>query len=231
MLKISEHKFILVQILKDIYSDKEIAPLMGFKGGTACYLFYKLPRFSVDLDFTLLDKDEKDLVFSRIKNILIKYGDLKEARIKRNTLFYLLSYGDESTNIKIEISRRDFPDHYEVLNYLGISMLVMAKADIMAHKLVALLDRSSMANRDLFDLWFIFNNRWKINQELVELRTGEKLGDYLKKCEEKVKNINNIYILQGLGEVLNAKQKHWVKENLKNELLFLLRNFRESSTA
>jgi predicted nucleotidyltransferase component of viral defense system len=230
MLKISEHKFILVQILKDIYSDKKIAPLMGFKGGTACYLFYKLPRFSVDLDFNLLDKDEKDLVFSRIKNIMIKYGDLKEARMKRNTLFYLLSYGDESTNIKVEISRRDFPDHYEVLNYLGISMLVMTKADIMAHKLVALLDRSSMANRDLFDLWFFFNNRWKINQELVELRTGEKLGDYSKKCEEEVKNINNIYILQGLGEVLNVKQKHWVKENLKNELLFLLRNFRESSS-
>ncbi len=229
MLKISEHKFILVQILKDVYSDKEIAPMMGFKGGTACYLFYKLPRFSVDLDFNLLDKDEKDLVFSRIKNIMIKYGDLKEARMKRNTLFYLLSYGDESTNIKVEISRRDFPDHYEVLNYLGISMLVMTKADIMAHKLVALLDRSSMANRDLFDLWFFFNNRWKINQELVELRTREKLGDYLKKCEEEVKNINNIYILQGLGEVLNAKQKYWVKENLKNELLFLLRNFRESS--
>ncbi|MCK4337688.1 MAG: nucleotidyl transferase AbiEii/AbiGii toxin family protein [Candidatus Aminicenantes bacterium] len=231
MLKISEHKFILVQILKDVYSDKEIAPMMGFKGGTACYLFYKLPRFSVDLDFNLLDKAEKDLVFSRIKNIMIKYGDLKEARIKRNTLFYLLSYGDESTNIKVEISRRDFPDHYEVLNYLGISMLVMTKADIMAHKLVALLDRSSMANRDLFDLWFFFNNRWKINQELVELRTREKLGDYLKKCEEEVKNINNIYILQGLGEVLNAKQKYWVKENLKNEILFLLRNFRESSAA
>ena len=229
MFKISEHKFILVQILKDIYSNKEIAPLMGFKGGTACYLFYNLPRFSVDLDFNLLDENKRDLVFSRIKNIMVKYGNLKEARVKRYTLFYLLSYGEESTNIKVEISRRDFPDRYEVLNYLGISMLVMKKEDIMAHKLVALLERGSMANRDLFDLWFFFENHWRINQELVELRTREKLGDYLKKCELEVKNTNNTYILQGLGEVLDAKQKHWVKENLKNELLFLLRNYLDSS--
>ena len=119
----------------------------------------------------------------------------------------------------------DFPDKYEVMNYLGISMLVMKKEDIMAHKLVAFLDRSNIAHRDLFDLWYFFKNNWKIDHELVELRTGGKFRDYLKKCIEEVKKINNTYILQGLGEVFYKKQKQWIKKNLKDDLLFLLQNY------
>jgi len=227
MLDISEHRFILVQILKDIYSDSEIAPLIGFKGGTACYLFFKLPRFSVDLDFTLLDTKKRDSVFKKIKSILQEYGDLKEARLKRYTLFFLLSYGEESTNIKVEVSLRQFPDNYEVLNYLGISMLVMTKESIMAHKLVVFLDRSQIANRDLYDLWYFFKNNWRVNEEIVELRTEKRFSDYLRMCIEEVKKVNNTYILQGLGEVLDDKQKHWVKKNLKNELIFLIQNYLE----
>ena len=41
------------QILKDIYTDVSISPLLGLKGGTCAYFFYGLPRFSVDLDFDL----------------------------------------------------------------------------------------------------------------------------------------------------------------------------------
>lgn len=35
MLDINRHKFIMLQILKDIYSDIEMAGSLGFKGGTA----------------------------------------------------------------------------------------------------------------------------------------------------------------------------------------------------
>ncbi|HCC85077.1 MAG TPA: hypothetical protein DEQ06_00520 [Porphyromonadaceae bacterium] len=38
-------------LLKDIYTDIEIAPSLGFKGGTALMFFYDLPRFSIDPDF------------------------------------------------------------------------------------------------------------------------------------------------------------------------------------
>ncbi len=228
MIDIQKHKFILVRVLKEIYSDKEIAPILGFKGGTACYLFYNLPRFSVDLDFNLLDKDKKDVVFQKIKKFLMKYGQLKEAREKRYTLFFLLSYGDESTNIKVEISKRKFTENYEVKNYLGIPMLVMEKKDMLAHKLVALLDRSDIANRDLFDLWYFLENNWPINKEIVELRTNKPFKNYLKKCIKSVRKVSERYILQGLGEVLAEERKRWVKENLKKELLFLMEYYLES---
>lgn len=228
MIDIQKHKFILVQILKNIYSDKEIASVLGFKGGTACYLLYNLPRFSVDLDFNLIEKEKKDLVFRVVKKILEEDGQIKEAREKRFTLFFLLSYGKESTNVKVEISKRIFPDNYEIKNYLGIPMLVMKKEDILAHKLVALLDRKSTANRDLFDLWYFLKIGWQANIELVELRTGEKYKDYLKKCIKAVEKIDERYILQGLGEVLDKKQREWAKENLKEKILFLMKYYLET---
>lgn len=227
MLDIGRHRFLLVQILKDIYSNKDINTLLGFKGGTACYLFFGLPRFSVDLDFSLLDEGKRELVFSHAGSILKTYGDLKDAKTKRQTLFFLLSYGEQSTNIKLEVSRREFPDHFAVRNYMGIPMLVMNKEDIMAHKLVALLDRSSFANRDLFDLWYFFKNNWDINSEIVEMRTGKTFDVYLKECIERLKNVNPTYILQGLGEVLDDRQKQWVKKDLKQDLLFLMQSYIE----
>jgi predicted nucleotidyltransferase component of viral defense system len=56
MLDRNIHKSILLQILKDIYTDTSLGPFLGFKGGTATHLLYKLVRFSLDLDFDLLNK-------------------------------------------------------------------------------------------------------------------------------------------------------------------------------
>lgn len=46
MVDINKHKFFLFQILKEIYEDKELSGILGFKGGTALMFFYDLPRFS-----------------------------------------------------------------------------------------------------------------------------------------------------------------------------------------
>ena len=50
MFNPEKHKLIMVRILKDLYSDKDLGKILGFKGGTMAYLFYDLPRESVDLD-------------------------------------------------------------------------------------------------------------------------------------------------------------------------------------
>lgn len=49
------HKNVFVDILRAVYSDPLLRNTLGFKGGTAAMLFYGLPRFSVDLDFNLLE--------------------------------------------------------------------------------------------------------------------------------------------------------------------------------
>jgi predicted nucleotidyltransferase component of viral defense system len=62
----NQHKSYLVRILKDIYTDIELGGLLGFKGGTALMFFYQLPRFSVDLDFHLIDVEKQTFVFEKI---------------------------------------------------------------------------------------------------------------------------------------------------------------------
>ncbi|MCX6055098.1 MAG: nucleotidyl transferase AbiEii/AbiGii toxin family protein [Chloroflexi bacterium] len=133
------HKSILIKILKDFYSDSTIGPILGFKGGTAAYLFYNLDRFSVDLDFDLLDITKEDLVFEEIKDILKKYGQIKTADKKRFSLIYILAYDEKdpgAQNVKVEINLRNFGSRYVVKAYLGISMKVMIPEDMAANKLL-----------------------------------------------------------------------------------------------
>lgn len=223
MLDSAYHKNLLIRILKDIYTDVTIGPFLGFKGGTAVYLFYNLNRFSVDLDFDLLDPAKEHYVFEHIKKILEQHGTIKDAYEKRYTLFFSLSYEDKRQNIKVEINRRNFGSHYEVKSYLGISMKVMVKEDIVAHKMVAMIERIGQANRDIFDTYFFLKNNWAINEHIIEKRTGKSMHQFLQECIEKLESMSNVGILNGLGELLDAQQKEWVRKNLKTETIFLLR--------
>lgn len=222
-LSITIHKNILIKVLKDIYTDSSLGPLLGFKGGTAAHLFYGLDRFSVDLDFDLLNETKEQEVFNKVENIVRKYGTVKEKTNKRHTLFILLSYSEEAQNIKIEINKRSFGSQYEVKNYLGISMLVMKREDMFAHKLVAMTERGKTANRDIFDIHFFLKSDWEINREIVKKRTGMRFADYLKKCIEFVENVPARGILSGIGELINEKQKAWIKSKLKQDIIFLLK--------
>jgi len=222
MIEIPQHKNILLQILKDIYSDTSISPSLGFKGGTAAYMFYDLPRFSVDLDFDLLNESKTEDIFKKIKNIIENYGQVKEFQKKRFSLFFLLSYQDRAQNIKVEINRRLFKSKYTIKTYLGISMLVMKRADMFAHKMVAMYERAGKSNRDIYDVWFFSKNGWPINKQIVEERTQLTFKEFLEtsitSLETKKHNI-----LHGIGELLDQKQKYWVKNNLKKDVLFLLK--------
>lgn len=221
----NRHKTVLVKILKEIYADLELRSVLGFKGGTAAFLFYNLPRFSVDLDFDLLDFKNKNLVFEKLKKILPQFGDLGESTEKRFTLFFLISYEKGERKIKIEISKKGGKSQFETKNYLGIPVSVIKKEDMLAGKLSAFLTRKKFASRDLYDLWFFLKNEWEINEEVVEEKTGLTLKQALKKAVEKTKKIKKNQLLQGLGELLEEKEKLWVKENLQKEALFYL-NFR-----
>lgn len=222
-LDINKHKNILIKILKDIYTDSTIGPVLGFKGGTAAYLFYNLTRFSVDLDFDLLEPEKEGYVFEKIEGIIPAYGKIKTKKKKYYTLFFELSYADKDQNIKVEINRRNFGSRYEVLNYYGISMKVMIKEDMFANKITALYERLDRTNRDIYDVWFFLQNNWEINKDLVEKRMEMTFKEFLKKCIKKIEKMPERGILSGIGELLDENQKEWVKANLKKDVLFLLK--------
>lgn len=224
----AKHRVKLIEILKDIYEDVDLRTALGFKGGTAAMLFYDLPRFSVDLDFDLTKEGREELVFDKVKTILEKHGSIREARKKRFTIFFLVSYEKGRRTIKVEISRRGPIGAFAPQSYLGIPMMVMKKGDMAASKLSALITRSKPAMRDVFDIWFFLKNHWPINKEVFEQKTGRNLEEGLEAVIKKVEAVRKNQILQGLGELVDEGQKDWAREKLVLETVFYLKLFRET---
>jgi len=227
MVDINRHRFFLVQILKDIYSNMELANSLGFKGGTALMFFYDLPRFSVDLDFNLLIVEKEDIAYRKVRQILLKYGKIFDEAKKFYGPIIVLDYGVHERKLKVEISKRLFENRYEIKNLLGINVKVMVLEDMFAHKLCALLDRSAMANRDIFDCWFFLQRQTPLNKGIVESRMGIPLSDYLQTCIEHLEGINNKGLLQGMGELMDNKMKRFVQVRMRPEVIKLLKFYRD----
>jgi len=227
MLDINRHKFFLVSLLRDIYSDTELAVNLGFKGGTPQMLFYELPRFSVDLDFNLLNQDKSSSVYKKLRSILLNYGTIKDEAEKHFGLLLVLDYGAFERNLKIEISVREFPDSYEIKNYLGIAMNVMVKPDLFAHKLCALLDRKTLTNRDIFDIYYFMKQETPVNKIIIEKRIGKELIEYFDLCIARIEKIKENSLLNGLGELIDGDLKEFVRTQLKADTIQLLRMYRE----
>lgn len=229
MIDQNRHRTILVTILKDIYTDPLLRTAIGFKGGTAAFLFYDLPRLSVDLDFDLLNEGLERNVFEKLGKILTKFGKVRDAQQKRFTIFYLLDYGKDERKVKVEVSKRKTSANFEVQSYLGIPVLVMVQQDLAAGKLAAYLTRSKFAARDLFDLWYFLDQGWGINEKVFTEKTGKSLKKGLSEAIKKTEKVKDNQLLQGLGDLLYEKQKRFVKEKIKDDLIFLLGLYKKNS--
>ena len=223
-----KHKNILLQILKDIFSDTSLSPYLGFKGGTAALMFYDLSRNSVDIDLDLLDESKEQEVFEKIQKIAESYGKILDSRIKRFNLITIISHDLRSQNIKIEVNRRNFGSLYELKTLLGISMLVMVKEDMFANKLMAMYERIGKTSRDVYDVYFFAKNNWPINKTLVEGRAKIPFKEVVVQCIELLEKMDNHHILDGLGELLTEPQKDWARAKLRTETIFLLNAWLES---
>ncbi|WKZ25559.1 MAG: nucleotidyl transferase AbiEii/AbiGii toxin family protein [bacterium] len=223
MLNVAKHRSIMLDVLKSIYEDSLLGPILGFKGGTLLYIQYNLNRFSVDLDFDLLDPEKEALVLPRLKKILKNIGSFEEQTSKKYTIFTLLNYEKGQRNLKIEISKRNLGSKYKISNYLGIPIQTMVEKDIFANKLIALTTRRESVNRDVFDTWFLLKNRFDINWDLIKSRTQMDKDQYIKKCIECLENWPLKHVLNGLGELVDNKTKDWIKKNLIKDTIFLLK--------
>ena len=220
----AQHQMHLTTILLGIAKDSRLNSSLGFKGGTAAMLFYGLPRFSVDLDFDLIG--EPDGVIERMTQLLGKKYTIKDQSKKWNTLFWLLSYGEGATHIKVEVSTRDNPfNHYETKIYYGASIRVLSEPDMIAHKLIALSERVSRAKRDLFDAHYFLSSpvATEINYEIIKGKTGKNPREFYELLLREVEKVENKHILDGLGELLTEPQKDWARAKMKSELIGLLK--------
>lgn len=160
-----EHEVLILRELMESL----IGSALIFKGGTALRLAYGSPRFSDDLDFSLLVPVAED-TFNRVAEATAKAlssVDLVEALSKQYTLFALFrvreSFLPYSFSIKVEISTR--LESTESGQRFELRLLTSPTTPVSVLARVAALDwmwadkQEAFARRkqprDLYDLWFI----------------------------------------------------------------------------
>ena len=83
-----------------------------------------------------------------------------------------------------------------------------------------------LAMRDIYDIWFFAKNNWDINAEVIKIRTGKTIKGHMADCILIIESVKDNEILRGLAELLpGEKEKAWVKDNLRKEAIFLLKNY------
>lgn len=153
-------------ILKALF-ESEMGKSFVFKGGTALRLAYGSPRFSEDLDFSVIEEFDKKTLDKLLKSIANQYEALEliEVRQKFFTYFALFKVKEEFTpqvfSIKFEASIRPVDwqkdKDYQLLalgskvTNLTVLVQVVSLERIEQEKLTIEPPRV----RDLFDLWFI----------------------------------------------------------------------------
>jgi predicted nucleotidyltransferase component of viral defense system len=154
-----------VLFLKDLLESPHGRNLV-FKGGTALRLAYGSPRFSEDLDFTLL----KDSLKGKVDNLAHRMAaphaaaSVTDTAEKRWTYLWEIKvaegYLSHPFRIKIEVSRRPVRDYGFQLRLITSPATplqalgnVATLEQLYADKQECLKDRA--APKDLFDTWYI----------------------------------------------------------------------------
>lgn len=211
------HKLYMAQILSLIFKDKDLCNVVGFKGGTALMFFHNLPRFSTDLDFNLLDVSKQDVVYNKVRQVLLRFGTIDDEAKKLNGPILVLNYGKGERMLKVEISNRQYDNHYETKTLAGTDIRVLTVPDMFAHKLCAMGER--LSPRDVFDVWFFLQQMHaSVNKNIIKERTGKTVSEYAAWCSQRVREASPKLLMQGLGEVIdNTRTKNFVKTKLIEE--------------
>jgi len=217
-LDIKKHRIVMINLLKDIVTSP-YGKILWFKWGTLLYFLYNLDRFSTDLDFDLLSKIDEEKMLNDLSQICAKYGKIKDIYNKENTLFLLIDYQQHEMNIKIEISKKTKKsDTYSYKSILWYQALCMDPDCLFANKLIALTQRNRIVSRDLYDVHFFLKNGFSIKHEVIQEKTGKSVLKYFKEVLAFIpKNFNKENLLAGLGELVNEKQKVFIKDKLIDE--------------
>lgn len=153
-------------ILKKLF-ESELGKSFAFKGGTALRLAYGSPRFSEDLDFSVVEQFNKNTLNALLKSIDSGYAALELVEIKQKyfTYFALFKTKEEfmpqAFSIKFEASTR--PVNWQkgkdyqllTLNSKVTNLTVLAQVITLERIEQEKLTINPARIRDIFDLWFI----------------------------------------------------------------------------
>ncbi len=177
----------LQELMLQIIDRKGYFRNLAFVGGTALRVLYDLPRFSEDLDFSLINK--KGFSFGALlvtlkKELELNGFSVEEAKggektvlsefIRFKGLLYelgLSSQKGEKLFIKLEIDSNPPPGYKAELSVINKNFLFKVQGydipSLFASKLHAFLFRKFVKGRDYYDLLWFFARKSPINYKLL----------------------------------------------------------------
>ena len=225
----------LQELILQILDRKGYFKNLAFVGGTALRVLYDLPRFSEDLDFSLINKrgfNFKTLLKTIQKELELNGYLVEEARGKDKIVLSefvrfkgllhtlgLSSHKGEKLFIKLEIDSNP-PAGYEtevtLVNKNFLFKVQCYKADsLFASKLHAVLFRKYVKGRDYYDLLWFLTRGVPINFRLLSRAASqteeEKYSLDAKKTKElllaKLHKIDFSHILSDVEAFLEKKEE------------------------
>jgi len=204
-----------------------------FKGGTCLSKFYKLDRFSEDLDFTMQEEINLGLLLDKIKSDLLLFGiemKIKERKEIFDAILISLQFkgvlynGNENSlaNLRIDINKKSSIDILPIAERYNslyseipsLSVQIMTEQEILAEKVRAIISRDKA--RDVYDLWFLIKRGVNLDRKLIE----KKLSHYKKEWNKKefIEALNskkNIWNIE-LSQLISAPQSF---EEVRREII------------
>lgn len=228
------HKLWMYRILTAICDTPALTEIIRFKGGTYAAMRNLIDRFSVDLDFDLIDEKKQELVHVGLKKIFGDLGlEIKE--FSKHAPQYFVKYPSQDggrNTVKIEVT---FPvpkaNTYEAVRLPEIDRIIHAQTipTLVANKLVAIVDRykrhGSIAGRDIFDINSFLSQGLTMNEKVIEERTGKSVPQFIEELTAFItKHISQQSIDEDLNVLLPTLAFKKVRKNLKQETLMLIQN-------
>ena len=188
-------------ILKQLF-ESELGKSFVFKGGTALRLAYGSPRFSEDLDFSVINVFSKEKLDNLFKALEKQYKTLKLIEVLQKTYTYFglfrvkEDFINQALSIKFEASIRpaDFKKGIDyqlfALNSKITNLTVLSQ--VMSLERIKQEKRTIQPPRvrDIFDLWFIAQKQGKtLPMDFGEIDRKVIRRDLFKFLPEKDKGL------------------------------------------
>src|SRR3989344_2194632 len=175
-----------------------------FKGGTALYKIYNLPRFSEDLDFSLIEHISSDDAEKIIKEIAENSSNFKIRSIKTTKGSLLIKINcngilTKQKTLRIDINfKNEIIKGFNVRNYISdyidinpFSIRILKPEETISEKIHSIISRDKA--RDLYVLFFLIRIE-EFDKALVEEKLKIFGIKYDKKVlEKKIINLKTIW--------------------------------------
>ncbi len=195
-------------ILKQLF-ESELGSQFVFKGGTALRLAYGSPRFSEDLDFSVLDEFSKGKLDKLLRGIASQNDALEimDLTQKYYTYFGLFRVKEDFMNqafsIKFEASIRpvslnkDADYKLLALNSRVTNLTVLAQVESLEQIRKEKKTINPLRARDIFDLWFIDQKLGEpVSMDFSQYKTEEIRRELFKFLPEKDKRLVEQWLLK-----------------------------------